>query len=308
MSRNKPSSPPAAGRMAGAAKAGTPPVPGAAGAGGTGAAEGATGPALDGATGLGGTGAAGPTEGGPGPAFDTDASSDVLGGAGATSPAEGFGSGRPSGGLGGDLRDEAQLRDYAHRTIEGDVSRPVTGVGAEAAATLATARPQEAARVLQAAAGSATEAPSIGAGGLVDLAAREIPGAVAVGVPVSARIGEAAGVAPGLFDAGGSHGPAPEPGPDLYGEHLARRMLLDAQMGLQPLTGAKLAVPQPGTSEELHLLRDAGFDMVITSRQLNFRRAGVIHPTSPTVRRTGDFTPIELEMLVGEPMLVVTWL
>ena len=302
MSRNKPSSPPAAGRTAGTAKAGTSPVPGAAGAGGTGAAEGATGPALDGATGLGGASATGPTEGGPGPAFDPAAGSDVLGGAGATGPAEGFGSVRPSDGLAGDIRDrdEAQLRDYAHRTIEGDVSRPVAGVGVEVAATLAAARPQEAARVLQAAAGSATEAPSIGAGGLVDLAAREIPGAVAVGVPVSARIGEAAGVAPGLFDAGGSHGPAPEP--------LTRRVVLASALLDQPVTGAKLAAPQPASREELAELEAAGFDFVVTSRQLNFRRAGVVHPTSPTLRRSEDFSDAEMRLLMSEPMLVVTLL
>ena len=160
--------------------------------------------------------------------------------------------------------------------------------------------------MLQAAAGSATEAPSIGAGGLVDAAAREIPGAVAVGVPVAARVGEAAGVAPGLFDAGGSHGAAPEPVTANVFDRATLRRGLEFDVSRQPITGAKLAAPQPDSPEALAELRAAGFDFVVTSRQLNFRRAGVVHPTTATLRRTKDFALSEFEALVAEPMLIVT--
>ncbi|PZP65543.1 hypothetical protein, partial [Methylorubrum populi] len=159
---------------------------------------------------------------------------------------------------------------------------------------------------LQAAAGSATEAPSIGAGGLVDAAAREIPGAVAVGVPVAARVGEAAGVAPGLFDAGGSHGPAPEPVTASVFDRATLRRGLEFDVSRQPITGAKLAAPQPDSMEALAELKAAGFDFVVTSRQLNFRRAGVVHPTTATLRRTKDFALSEFEALIAEPMLIVT--
>ncbi|WP_437871298.1 hypothetical protein ACSD7O_22240 [Methylorubrum extorquens] len=303
MSRNKPRSPSAAGSDAGAERAGTSPAPGAAGAGGTGPVD----PNPAGATGQGGTGATGAAEGATGPTFDPDLDARTLGGADLSGAGDDFGAEGHSGGLVSGVREEAQLRDYASRTIEGDASRPVAGAGVEAAATLAAARPQEAARVLDAAAGSATDAPSIGMGGLVDLAAREIPGAVAIGVPVAARLGEAAGVAPGLFDAGGSHGPVPEPLSRFGQTHPeTRRMILAADLAERDYTGAKLAVPQPDSVAALADFQAAGFDLVVTSRQLNFRRAGVVHPTSPTLRRSEDFTEAELAMLINEPMLVVT--
>lgn len=43
----------------------------------------------------------------------------------------------------------------------------------------------------------------------------------------------------------------------------------------------------------------------ITSRQANFRRAGIAHPATPTAYPNDHFTAEQLEALRAEPMLVV---
>lgn len=86
---------------------------------------------------------------------------------------------------------------------------------------------------------------------------------------------------------------------------LARRTALAADVAGIAVTGAKLARQMPATNDELDDLRDAGFDLVVISRQAGFRRAGVAHPTAPTLRRSQDFEVHEIEAMARDPMLVV---
>lgn len=175
------------------------------------------------------------------------------------------------------------------------------------AAAFTEIRPQDAARTLAAAAGSATEAPSLGAGALGDVAGgalTDAPGATAV--PTEKAVGAAEGLPPGCYSATGAHGgfaEVPTFGPEIGA--MERRLFLAAADYVQPFTGAKMAVGRPETPEALDDCRAAGFDFEVTSRQLNFRRAGVVHPITPTLRRSQDFTAGEMELLRSEPLLVV---
>lgn len=194
--------------------------------------------------------------------------------------------------------------DLATHEAAGPGARPETDTSTlaiEAATLIAETRPQEAAQVIGAAAGSATEAPSLGAGALADVAAA---------IPTERVVGTAAGLPPGRYSATGAHGAAVEALPDfpLVGGEALRRLWLSGALTGEPNTGAKLSIARPATQEALDDCRAAGFDIEVTSRQLNFRRAGIVHPITPTLRRSEDFSLAELALLRAEPLLVVRYL
>ncbi|WP_187275612.1 HI1506-related protein, partial [Methylobacterium sp. WL6] len=86
---------------------------------------------------------------------------------------------------------------------------------------------------------------------------------------------------------------------------ISRRAALAADVAGIAITGAKLARHMPTTDDEMDEFRAAGFDLVVISRQAGFRRAGVAHPTAPTLRRSQDFEVNEIEAMARDPMLVV---
>ena len=45
--------------------------------------------------------------------------------------------------------------------------------------------------------------------------------------------------------------------------------------------------------------------IIITSKQPGFRRCGVAHPSGPTDYPDGTFTPEQIAIMQGEPMLMV---
>lgn len=189
-----------------------------------------------------------------------------------------------------------------------------TDVAAAASVTLLDGRPEDVARAARAAAGSALDAPSVGSGptaempARADAALRPLP-AVAQGGAllggVSRTVGTGAGIPPGVFSREGSFGAEPEL--SRFGEDVPqiRRAFLEGDLRRALFTGAKLAFPKPDNAQALADYAEAGFDIEITSRQRGFRRAGVVHPTEPTIRRSGDFSATELQALVSEPMLTV---
>ncbi|KMO39607.1 hypothetical protein, partial [Methylobacterium aquaticum] len=78
--------------------------------------------------------------------------------------------------------------------------------------------------------------------------------------------------------------------------------------GLAGGDARRYAAPFPADRAVLGAYVDAGYDLVVTSRQDGRRRAGDIHPAAPTLRRSQDFTLRELEHLRTDPMLIVSGL
>lgn len=201
-----------------------------------------------------------------------------------------------------------------------------------AAAQVSRGEVENASRAAQAAAGSALDAPGVGSGpagraGQIEAAVSDVPlRAGDVGLSFGERIAAAeqanarafgaagpiggetltgpAGVAPGIFDALGAHGPRVSEADRLDAREL-RRARLSADMRRAPLTGSKLAATLPTDQEALDDYLEAGFDFVVVSRQDGRRRAGVLHPAVATLRRTEDFSERELRDLHADPMLVM---
>lgn len=214
------------------------------------------------------------------------------------------------GEAGGPVRDLA-VNGPATPSRDGDAA-------AAAASELRAGRPQGAALAAEAAAGSATQAPSVGSGPVSDLdeaairlyfARPQNHGILAslaehygfvVGGPAVA-VENAAGVAPALMSREGALGSVSEYGQDAF---LDRIGAIEG-VSLERRRGAKLAEPLPQDRTNVAELIEQGFDLIVTSSQDGFRRAGVAHPKSPTLRRSTDFTIDELKALSECPMLVI---
>ena len=61
----------------------------------------------------------------------------------------------------------------------------------------------------------------------------------------------------------------------------------------------------PAGTGALKEARAQGFDLRIRAKQDGFRRGGIAHPAEPTLRRSRDFSPAQLEAIAAEPMLQV---
>lgn len=190
-------------------------------------------------------------------------------------------------------------------------------VSAAANSAFLDGRPEDVARATEAVAGSALNAPSVGSGPVSDPLLSDIdtvvhgdrivltdlarePGGVVAGGRAF-EVGTAAGLPPAIMSREGALGSAPEAG----GISLASR--LDAIEGGPSLrsAGYKRAEPLPKDRTNVPELIEQGFDLIVTAKQEGFRRAGVAHPSSPTLRRSEDFTPAELQAMDADPMLVV---
>lgn len=185
---------------------------------------------------------------------------------------------------------------------------PARDAATAAAAQLARGEPENVARAAEAASGSALDAPSVGAGpagreGQVEAAAANLAGvaAAAIGAVGDTRAVPAGTAEPGLYDTLGAHGARTVGSvPELAaGRRLA---------GLTTGDARRYAAPFPADRAVLGAYVDAGYDLVVTSRQDGRRRAGDIHPAAPTLRRSRDFTLHELEQLTSDPMLIVSGL
>ena len=176
-------------------------------------------------------------------------------------------------------------------------------VTAAAAAALADGHPQEAAHDAQAAAGSSADAPGVGSGPVGQEATLDRSPVVRAGVATEA-LGET-GIAPGVFSREGALGPSFELSRAGQRDTATRRLVIASVLRDAPYTGARLAFPKPDDPLALADYRENGFDLVITSRSLGFRRAGVVHPVDPTLRRSADFSQDDIAALLSEPMLIV---
>lgn len=210
-------------------------------------------------------------------------------------------------------------------TREGDAA-------AAAASALLDGRPQDASRAAEAAAGSALDAPGVGSGPvseplgqgahdafagrygvrsdieqiefvggerlvLADLARND---GVVIGGP-AVEVGAASGLPPARMSSEGSFGGVPE------ADRHALAGRIDAIAGGPVLrsAGYKRAVSLPKDRANVPELIAEGFDLIVTAKHDGFRRAGVGHPATPTLRRSEDFSPAELLEMDADPMLVV---
>ncbi|WP_264047492.1 HI1506-related protein [Methylobacterium flocculans] len=211
-----------------------------------------------------------------------------------------------------------------------------------AAAELLAGRPEAAARAAEDVAGSALRAPGVGSGPasepladamrtgdvadrvvFSELAANRQQLGDAPAGDVETEVGLAAGIPPNIMTRDGSFGSAEgrhrredvgrvvdpklllRADPELLRHDIAAQRDTARDLAMVAITGAKLAAPLPGTAEGTDALLAEGFDLVVVSRQDGFRRAGVAHPAVPTLRRTRDFSPAEMEALSAEPMLII---
>lgn len=241
--------------------------------------------------------------------------SSVAGEASLTGASENTREGLAVGEAGGPAKDPAVVGVSASRTVATPSKQEEVAAAANSA--LLSGGPQGVAMAAEAAAGSALQAPSVGSGPVAELdeaairryfetprpaflaSIAERYGFVAAG-PAVVAVENAAGVAPAVMSREGAFGAAPEAGRTAF--------LYEADvegLGAVRTHGVKLAEPMPQDRTNVAQLIERGFDLIVTSSQEGFRRAGVAHPKAPTLRRSTDFTIDELLALDECPVLVV---